>query len=117
LLQTGWGVFQVETNQKYPDNQQMYAAGYLEGYLTAHRIYEMYLSMYDSAFGSSSPTDALYNFLSEQDAWTRDKIKTHANDPYWQQVSFIMSQFDGLVDGYAQSNAEVGICLQFIFSY
>jgi len=41
LEKDGWGKFSVFTNRDAEDADKMYAAGYLEGYLTQKRIWEV----------------------------------------------------------------------------
>eukprot|EP01116_Phalansterium_solitarium_P025523 TRINITY_DN9808_c0_g1_i1.p1 TRINITY_DN9808_c0_g1~~TRINITY_DN9808_c0_g1_i1.p1 ORF type:complete len:527 (-),score=200.75 TRINITY_DN9808_c0_g1_i1:373-1953(-) len=96
---SGWGVLKVQSNNTYPDIVQMFAAGFLEGALTAGRISENYDNMYSLFFSSSKPPQNLLDFLTTQDAWVRKNIATN-NSALWQQVGFVMAQFDGLVQGY-----------------
>lgn len=47
------------------------------------------------------------NRLEEQDAWVRQQVQAHADDPFWRALGLVMRQFDGLVDGYqARARAE-----------
>eukprot|EP01114_Cavostelium_apophysatum_P001150 TRINITY_DN10983_c0_g1_i1.p1 TRINITY_DN10983_c0_g1~~TRINITY_DN10983_c0_g1_i1.p1 ORF type:complete len:545 (+),score=120.02 TRINITY_DN10983_c0_g1_i1:36-1637(+) len=98
---SGWGILKIQTNSKEDDNVQMFAAGYLEGALTSDRIYQNYENMYQYFFSPKQPPTAkLMDFLAKQDSWVRTQIKNNAADNYWKQVSYITSQFDGLVAGY-----------------
>jgi len=106
LSQSGWGILKIATNSDFPDQNQMYAAGILEGYLTSDRIYENYLNMYSFFFQNGSAPPQLLEFVDAQDKWTRNQISAAVNkdSSYWQQVAYIVAQFDGLVDGYAFSH-------------
>mgnify|MGYP002395051982 FL=1 len=42
----GWGRLHIASNAKFPDEQQMFAAGFLEGALTQYRIYQHYINVY-----------------------------------------------------------------------
>jgi len=105
LSLSGWGVLKIQTNPQYGDNMQMYAAGYLEGALTSERIYQNYQNIYNTFFGTTPPSDKLYQFLKDQDNWVRSMIKDHKDKPHWKTVGYIMSQFDGLMDGYAATTS------------
>ncbi|EIE22757.1 laminin A, partial [Coccomyxa subellipsoidea C-169] len=72
------------------------AAGFLEGYLTAHRIYDHHVNM--EAFfniSTSGPSD----WLLAQDAWAQEQVATGAT-PYWTTLGLILQQHEGLMDGY-----------------
>lgn len=42
--ETGWVFLKIVTQSAYSDEEQFFAAGYLEGYLTYHEIYNAYLN-------------------------------------------------------------------------
>ncbi len=42
---TGWGFLEVETKSSWPDDQQAFAAGMAEGYLTRDLIYYFWKNM------------------------------------------------------------------------
>lgn len=56
LFQTGWGILQIKTNKLFSDPVQMYAAGWLEGTLTADQIYPHFQNIYNLFFGKNSPS-------------------------------------------------------------
>eukprot|EP01087_Luapelamoeba_hula_P019299 TRINITY_DN6372_c0_g2_i1.p1 TRINITY_DN6372_c0_g2~~TRINITY_DN6372_c0_g2_i1.p1 ORF type:complete len:537 (+),score=65.67 TRINITY_DN6372_c0_g2_i1:23-1612(+) len=103
LETNGWGRLYIQSNPTSPDEEQMYAAGMLEGALTAHRIYPHFLNINTFFFGNSSaavPT-VLKNWLNAQDKWARaNAAAKNATDPYWGLVGGVLAQFDGLVAGY-----------------
>ena len=39
-------------------------------------------------------------FFMHQDSWMRQMISKNPRDPYWQMVSLVLAQFDGLLAGY-----------------
>jgi hypothetical protein len=99
----GWGKLHIETNSQYADEVQMHAAGYVEGYLTADRIYQQYINIYSVFWkNSSNPIPAVVlKWLDNQDTWVRYQAKKNkAQDNYWGQVANVLAQFDGLVAGY-----------------
>jgi len=45
--------------------------------------------------------EKLQDFYEKQDVWMRAMISNNANtNPLWNHVGLIVSQFDGLMDGY-----------------
>eukprot|EP01010_Urceolus_cornutus_P002038 NODE_262_length_1895_cov_306.195558_g212_i0.p1 GENE.NODE_262_length_1895_cov_306.195558_g212_i0~~NODE_262_length_1895_cov_306.195558_g212_i0.p1 ORF type:complete len:543 (-),score=110.57 NODE_262_length_1895_cov_306.195558_g212_i0:203-1831(-) len=105
LNQTGWGVLNVKTNARQPDWVQAYAAGMVEGLLTAARIYEHNLNLYKVLFHVAPPHSALVRWLEEQDVWSRQQVAANPTDNYWQHVGNVIAQFDGLVAGYNNASA------------
>nr|QOL01101.1 putative extracellular protein CSOL_028 [Pseudococcomyxa simplex] len=94
---SGWGQLSISTKAGSPDALQLYAAGFLEGYLTAHRISDHHANM--EAFfniSSSGPSD----FLLAQDAWAQEQVAT-GSTPFWTTLGLILQQHDGLMDGYS----------------
>jgi len=106
LLSTGWGILNVETNNAYSDRDQAFAAGMAEGFLTAHHIYAAQQNLYPSVFGKNvtgrdDVRPEVVEFMDRQEAWTRVMTLKHAGtDPFWEHVSFVMAQLDGLIAGY-----------------
>ncbi len=54
MLQTGWGKLSIVSNPAFRDEVQMFAAGYFEGAVTQHRIFQHYTNLYSSFFGNIS---------------------------------------------------------------
>ncbi|XP_064614813.1 phospholipase B-like 1 [Liolophura sinensis] len=105
LLETGWGILNVNAGNGRPSTNDdiMFGAGYLEGTMTAARIYQHYINLRSALLGTvSADTIAkLKKFLDAQDEWMRVMIKKHGHsDPLWRHVSYVLAQFDGLVAGY-----------------
>ena len=69
----------------------MYAAGFLECYLTRERVFQMYENMYQAFFAKKVPSPKLLTFFDQQDKWTRDNIRSQNND-HWKQVVSIEKQ-------------------------
>ena len=99
----GWGVLRVKTSGNFHDMDQMYAAGFVEGALTAKRIYEHFHNLNDFFFSSTNATELIKvkDFFRMQEQWTRKMIDENREDGFWRQMGLIQSQFDGLVDGYS----------------
>eukprot|EP00049_Salpingoeca_infusionum_P011479 m.199418 g.199418 ORF g.199418 m.199418 type:complete len:533 (-) comp14943_c0_seq1:2649-4247(-) len=98
---SGFGVLQIETNPLASDQDQYYAAGYLEGVLTASEIYDQHhnlLAVFSSL--ANGPNQNMTSFLKTQTAWVDANVKNNTQDPFWVQVGLIMAQYQGLQDGY-----------------
>jgi len=103
LNTTGWGQLNLRTNAAHEDADQAFAAGAVEGMLTAPRIWEHFHNMFPSHFKSlnSSELAAVRDFMTTQDAWTREQIKSNGDTPgFWRQQRNVYAQFDGLRAGY-----------------
>ena len=98
---SGWGQISVRTSSQFQDEQAMWAAGYLEGYMTAERIYDHHVNM-QAAFrvNTSAPRD----FLLEQDQWVREQVGFNST-PFWNVMGLLLAQHDGLMEGYAAAAA------------
>ena len=71
-------------------------AGFLEGYLTAQRIYDHHVNMEAFfAINTSGPS----HWLLDQDAWAQEQAATN-NTPFWTTLHLILQQHEGLMDGY-----------------
>jgi hypothetical protein len=104
----GWSYLHVESNGAVSDSIQSFAAGYLEGYITAGRIYESKLLQFWHVFGAENPTfdPQLVEYINENEKFNRFMAETQANDPLWRQVGLIWTQLDGLYAGYSQAVAD-----------
>lgn len=106
---SGWGVLDVKSNSAFPDDEQAYAAGMAEGYLTAGQIFEAQQNLYPSVFGKDvlGPDQVkpeVKTFMARQEAWTRLMVEEKGkSDPFWAHVGYLTSQFDGLIAGYAEA--------------
>ncbi|XP_057558193.1 phospholipase B-like 1 isoform X2 [Hippopotamus amphibius kiboko] len=80
----------------------MFAAGFLEGYLTAPYMSNHFKNLYPQLIKKRSMMNKVQKFLTKQDQWTRDNIKSHKNDPFWRHTGYVMAQMDGLYAGAMQ---------------
>eukprot|EP01137_Pigoraptor_chileana_P017531 Opistho-2@75749 len=103
---TGWGVLRVRTLPGHDDAVQMRAAGYAEGALTAHRIFQHYANMWAVYFTKKEDETPVRGFFTAQDKWTRSNIAKNERDPFWQHIGLVTAQYDGLVQGYAENHAD-----------
>ncbi len=105
LMKTGWGVLEVRTNgdkaaaydaeklaldtpevdgHKFSLAHQGYAAGYMEGHLTAHRMNDNIVNLWKAYFPSTSDASLVWQWMHEQDDYMRakalEKIREYATE-------------------------------------
>lgn len=108
LNTTGWGELNIASGSTGNHNDQtiMFAAGYLEGALTARRINENYENNYDIAFRGKPEqfVKKIGEWFDAQEEWMRNRIKREStNNSLWRQLRNIISQYDGLIAGYTEN--------------
>ena len=82
----------------------MFAAGYLEGYLTQEYIYDAYYNFVNSVLsGNPNITNGAIEFILNQLNWINDQIESNPNSEYWQFVNGMMGQLKGMYQGYQAS--------------
>ncbi|KAK2076982.1 hypothetical protein QBZ16_005210 [Prototheca wickerhamii] len=111
---SNFGQLTVNTSGAYSDEQQMFAAGFLEGYLTATEIEDNWSNMhtYFTQVMNAS-VERPMAWIQEQDAWVRGRCagrEESSPDRFWAAVCLALKQFDGLKAGYwaARSGALAG---------
>jgi len=111
LFELGWGILEVETNSTYSDELQGFAAGVVEGYLTARRIQDNAVNVMNVVYKGKEPTQEVQDFFEQQDSWSRIQTELYGNDPSseWHQIKSILSQFDGLMMGYTLQQQKIGL--------
>ena len=102
LNKTGWYNLTVEGNENSESANIMRCAGYLEGYVSQHQIYQHYQLAKDI---HNFPRNEWYtkewtDFMDANRIYTEQSVESYSDVLYWQQVGLIMKQFHGLVDGY-----------------
>lgn len=105
----------------------MYAAGLLEGWLSPFEIYYNWLNIWNEKKSTYEPyMEQLQNWTNTQYQWITKQISIHnsTSDPeykYWQYVSLILAQLDGVYNGYNIAAKEQDIDLpaldQFTFLF
>jgi hypothetical protein len=93
---TGWASLTLESNAQAADSLQAYAAGYVEGALTAPLINLNWQNMRSQ----TEKSDKTVAFIQDNVAWIRGQVTANPADPYWISVGLVLAQFDGMVDGY-----------------
>lgn len=99
----GFDTLHITTNSKFDDSVQAYAAGFLEGVVTADRIWTHWSNMNTytwSSYPNGKMPGYVRAFIANQMAWMRQQVKLNPTDNYWKQVDTILQQFTGLVAGY-----------------
>jgi len=85
---TGWFVLDVASNSSYSDELQSYAAGYLEGAISQHSIWDSWRNEFTN--GSDQPFSfppKLKQFITANDQWYRSMAKNPTeNKDFWRQV-------------------------------
>lgn len=83
---SNFGQYKVKTNALFSDNAQTFAAGYLEGYLTAETIHQHYANMMCQVDCSGAVPPELKEFFIQQDLWTRQQVQKNPDSPYWNYI-------------------------------
>jgi len=102
ISSTGWADLTVKTSPHHTDLDQAHAAGYLEGAISANRIYQ--ISRVVVRNHANHPYTQ--EFFGEQLSFLRSKAAkvderaTDSESAYWYNVALVLAQFDGLVKGY-----------------
>lgn len=106
LNKTGWSILEIQTNNNQNDNKitdynRMYAAGYLEGFLSSKEIYWSYYTQWAGMRNDYEPFQKeLIEWVNEQREWMNTQFINNPNDIYWQYVKGLTAQFDGQIAGY-----------------
>ncbi|PVD33062.1 hypothetical protein C0Q70_08510 [Pomacea canaliculata] len=97
-----WAYLTVETSSMFPDAQQAYAAGLVEGYLTEELMQLNWLNTLNGYCSQpySQYCLRLHDFLGKNLDWMKVQIKSKAQEmPYWHQVELFLLQSAGLANG------------------
>ena len=96
---TGFATLDIVALEHTDPRLSAFAAGYAEGHQTAGEIALFYQNVYE--FGDQGPSEALTNWVTDNDVWTRQQAAQHAEtDDYWMSVATVLSRFDGMLAGY-----------------
>jgi hypothetical protein len=109
---TGWDELYIQTSQsaRSTNDVRVYAAGFLEGILTAKRLSQFYSNFYQLIMKDEDNMRALAN-IKVMYAKEMEFVKTNSNihpgalsvepvDPYWKQIRYLLFQLWGMKDGY-----------------
>eukprot|EP01006_Ploeotia_vitrea_P042881 TRINITY_DN66667_c5_g3_i2.p1 TRINITY_DN66667_c5_g3~~TRINITY_DN66667_c5_g3_i2.p1 ORF type:complete len:594 (+),score=266.34 TRINITY_DN66667_c5_g3_i2:1060-2841(+) len=107
---TGWATLVVNTTDSGPAEVQAFAAGFLEGALTARRISQMYNTFMELDFHGKAPSAALMHFIRVQLAYIRrNAAEQGASSAFWRQVGYVVQQVSGLQEGYTSQVNHLGL--------
>ncbi|KJE93997.1 mannose-6-phosphate protein p76 [Capsaspora owczarzaki ATCC 30864] len=100
----GWGTLRIEQTDRLVnhDSLKAFGTGFIEGALTADRIWQAHVNL-NARWGFNDTAGYppyLIEFFEEQYGFMRNSTQQNATDPYWQYLSLLMDQFDGLGHGY-----------------
>ncbi|XP_062991049.1 phospholipase B-like 1 [Elgaria multicarinata webbii] len=99
---TGWGILEIKAgygSQTINNEDLMFAAGFLEGYLTASHMCDHIANLYPQLIKNFVIEKEVKHFMGKQDQWTRQQIKNNKDDPFWRHAGYIIAQLDGLYMG------------------
>jgi hypothetical protein len=99
-----FGELSVRSNPALSDDDQMYAAGYIEGLLTATRIYQSSVNVRCQLACDGSIPDSLRNFVAQNEAWVLGQVAANPSDSKWQMMGSVYQQYRGLIAGYRASD-------------
>lgn len=102
----GWGKLWVHGDASFDG---WWEAGFLEGSLTAQRIYQHYKSWYSYQFPESAPlTPQTEEFMIAQYNFARSLVDANPNDLYYTRLGQVLTQFEGVNAGlqYAANDNE-----------
>lgn len=105
----GWGKLWVHGDES---DDGWYEGGFLEGALTAKRIYQHYRSWYNYQFGTGTPTNSTIEFLLDQFKYSEELVRQNSGDEYYSRLGNVLAQFQGVLDGVNYA-ADVGESLTF----
>ncbi|KAL4446161.1 hypothetical protein ABPG74_021700 [Tetrahymena malaccensis] len=105
LNTTGWTILSIETNGKFSDRDQLYHAGYLEGYLTYDLINYAYYNFLNTVLNGQELNELQQQFVTNQTQWIEGQLQQHnqTSQGYWGLVGSLMSQLNGTYDGYVEA--------------
>lgn len=100
IEQTGTASLWVSTAHDAPAGTAAFAAGFLEGALSATRIFQQY-SNFVAKYGVAEPSANLTSWLDANSKWLKAQVAAAPpGDLYWAAIGWQLTQLDGLVEGY-----------------
>lgn len=107
LLVLGWNYLSIRSNEKYSNADQSYAAGFLEGALTAKQIYIQIKIHYPDP----APPQKVQRFFDANAKWEEEEKKSGRNVDYWEQRTNLDIQVEGIYDGYMAMAKGAMVCI------
>ncbi|KAF8794203.1 putative phospholipase B-like 2 like protein [Argiope bruennichi] len=102
IFKTGWSYLEVKSNKLFPDPIQAYAAGLLEGYLTADLLRKHWSNVIaDYCVNEEEYCQRLQEFLQQNLDFINKNVQFKRQyDIYWHHVALTLEQLHGLEDGF-----------------
>lgn len=116
IATTGWGYLYVESSSRQSGELQSYAAGWLEGALTAERIWQHAQNTFESTFGPTMEPPALTaQWIENQVTYNQAQIQAPSSE-FWSEMSNLLTQVQGLAEGYNSAQTANPLTpLQFLY--
>ncbi len=73
----------------------------------------MYDFFFVRAINNNQTKVKIIEFLANQSNWMRTQIKKRS-DPVWRHVSYVVSQYDGVIEGYRSAANDLKVKLKII---
>ena len=109
---TGWSSLDLLTRKQVADVDQMFAAGFLEGFVTREAMTNSYIAANQSKFESQPATayGKLVDFMRQQQTFTHELLtpQSIADDPFIAALALVDAQTRGVRVGYAAGLATEG---------
>ena len=103
----GWNYFSVHSNEEFTNHDQSYAAGFLEGAMTAKQIYTQIKVHYTDP----APPRKVQDFFDANAKWEEEEKKSGRNPEYWEHRTLLDVQVDGIYDGYMYVATGAMVCI------
>ncbi|KAF8778477.1 putative phospholipase B-like 2 like protein [Argiope bruennichi] len=102
IFLTGWSYLQIKSNKSFPDPVQAYAAGLVEGFLTADLLEKHWYNVIaDYCTNDEAFCHRLQDFLQKNLDFINKNIEAKRNyDSYWHHVALTLEQLHGLEEGF-----------------
>ncbi|KAG9487096.1 hypothetical protein GDO78_007134 [Eleutherodactylus coqui] len=105
ILENGWAVLELQSNEQYNDSIQAYAAGVAEAAVTQRLMYMHWMNTmvgYCGPYKYETPyCERLRNYLEANLAWMQEQMEKEQDQEYWHQVRLALLQLKGLEDSYS----------------
>ena len=119
---SGWGELHIHSSSNAADADQAFAAGFVEGRLTAPRTAQHRQSFMEATFGGADNATLFpiaKTFLEANDAYVTGRIQNASmlggpDASYWHQVSLVWAQLEGLRAGHNSVAAQPLTRLDFL---
>ncbi|CUG06690.1 phospholipase B-like protein, putative [Bodo saltans] len=111
----GWDFVQVTANEELVNSNEdkgfraYYAAGYLEAYIAAKRIAQIYISQGLTTPQPQAVLDWVERHIAYMNSKATENMRAGYPNPFWTQVGNLLAQIEGMAAGYNVSLVERGL--------